>query len=156
MKKYQVIVGNIGTVIDTNQLKEAIKIYSIYKNQSKGGYGRAGNERVTMMKDGEIKWEFIPKKKLKITKKEIEIVLKSSKRFIHDDYKEDGESIPHMTMTFAADETGWSYQSGDNSFHGGAYGYRHWGVVELHRRSNCKELAREAYEQIAEAFYEDT
>ncbi|MAF80084.1 hypothetical protein CL629_03340 [bacterium] len=43
MKKYQVQVGNIGMVIDTNNLKEATRTYAEYKQISKSGIGRAGN-----------------------------------------------------------------------------------------------------------------
>lgn len=53
MKTFQVIVGNIGTVTDTNLLREALKDYKEYKDQSKDGYGRAADESVTLMKNGE-------------------------------------------------------------------------------------------------------
>lgn len=55
--RWQVIVGSIGTVIDTDNGFEARQIYSEYKRQSLSGYGRAADESVVMMKDGDIYWE---------------------------------------------------------------------------------------------------
>ena len=44
----------------------------------------------------------------------------------------------------------WSYQTGDNSYTGGAYGHPHWAIVYLYRRSNCTELAESAADEIAD------
>ena len=44
----------------------------------------------------------------------------------------------------------WSYQTGDNSYSGGAYGHPHWAVVSLYRRSNSRELAKNCADQLAE------
>lgn len=60
MDRFQVIVGNIGTVHSSNNWGMACKDYGDYKKQSKDGYGRAAGEPVTMMKDGEIEFEHIP------------------------------------------------------------------------------------------------
>jgi hypothetical protein len=51
--KYQVIVGNIGTVLDTNDRHEVDSVFETYKAQSESGVGRAGGESVTIMEDGE-------------------------------------------------------------------------------------------------------
>ena len=51
--KYEVIVGNIGTVYSGNSKSEAVNTYNGYVDQSVGGRGRAGGEDVTMMADGE-------------------------------------------------------------------------------------------------------
>jgi len=53
MNKYQVIVGNIGTVYAGDDLTEAKEYFKEYYEQSKDGYGRAGGESVTLMVDGE-------------------------------------------------------------------------------------------------------
>jgi hypothetical protein len=45
----------------------------------------------------------------------------------------------------------WSYQTGDNSFTGGAYGHAHWGVIYLNRRSNSRELAKGAVDEIGDS-----
>jgi len=57
--RYQVVVGNIGTVTDTNNPVDARRDYGEYKRQSESGYGRAGGETVTLFKDGEIDLEHI-------------------------------------------------------------------------------------------------
>ena len=56
--KYQVVVGNIGTVYDGPLLKEAMENYRHYREQSESLGGRAGGEDVTLFEDGDIKWEF--------------------------------------------------------------------------------------------------
>jgi len=53
MNKYQVIVGNIGTVYDGNWAIMAKKVYKEYYEQSKDGYGRAAGESVTLWVYGE-------------------------------------------------------------------------------------------------------
>lgn len=53
MNKFQVVVGNLGTVYDGNDEKEACDTYDDYVSQSKNNYGRAGNEDVTLFEDGE-------------------------------------------------------------------------------------------------------
>jgi len=60
MSRFQVIVGNIGTVEDGN-LHECLKAYGEYVKQSKAGYGRASYEPVTLMKDGEPWREHTPR-----------------------------------------------------------------------------------------------
>jgi hypothetical protein len=45
-KRYHVQVGNIGTVIDTDDPAEARRRYGSYKHLSELGQGRAGNEPV--------------------------------------------------------------------------------------------------------------
>jgi hypothetical protein len=94
-------------------------------------------------------------------------LLKSLKGDIGDDYRasdDPNDTTPGMCVTIGATpdpETGdlsWHYQTGDNSFTGGAYGHRNWGVIYLYRRSRCEELASEAVSEIANAMaydYED-
>ena len=55
--RYQVIVGNIGTVYDGDSWNEAKKTYGEYKRISQSGVGRAGGESVTLMDGEEIKYE---------------------------------------------------------------------------------------------------
>lgn len=57
--KYEVVVGNVGTMPYTNK-KEATKCYNDYVALSKSGQTRAANEPVTLMKDGEILEEYTP------------------------------------------------------------------------------------------------
>lgn len=58
----------------------------------------------------------------------------------------------HITLGITPSEDGlsWDYQTGDNSFTGGAYGHPHWVLLYLMGRSNCKELSKEAVEQLKE------
>lgn len=59
MERYQVIVGNIGTVYDGKGMIEANRTYGDYKRQSQSGIGRAGGESVTLMDNNEIKYEHL-------------------------------------------------------------------------------------------------
>jgi hypothetical protein len=56
-KQYSVIVGNVGTVLDTTNRNEAIKTYGEYKRISIAGVGRAGGEDVCLFCDGEPLYE---------------------------------------------------------------------------------------------------
>ena len=58
MNKYQVIVGNIGTIYDGDNLKEAAKEFENAMFSSEGGYGRMAGESVTLWADGEPDHEF--------------------------------------------------------------------------------------------------
>ncbi|MCP3678553.1 MAG: hypothetical protein GY721_13515 [Deltaproteobacteria bacterium] len=57
MFKYQVIVGNVGTVYDGDGYHESLEIYSHYKKASKSGVGRASGEDVALVVDGDIRFE---------------------------------------------------------------------------------------------------
>lgn len=91
--------------------------------------------------------------------REVTRLLKALKPDIADDYRatdDPGDNTPGMQVTIGAKplEDGtldWSYQTGDNSYSGGAYGYPHWGVIYLYRRSNCHELATDAVNEIADS-----
>lgn len=80
---------------------------------------------------------------------------------IHDDYRayEDADGVndaPSMLVTIGVDESGWSYQTGDNSYTGGAYGYRYWGVGGLYRDSDPQEWARLIVEDLESAADDET
>jgi hypothetical protein len=61
---------------------------------------------------------------------------------------------PGIQLTVGADNDGnWSYQTGDNSFTGGAYGYPYWGVVGVYRGSNSREVARDIIDQLEDQWY---
>ena len=51
--KYQVIVGNVGTIVDTDNGFNAIVEYNRAVTRSKTGAGRGYREEVTLMRDGE-------------------------------------------------------------------------------------------------------
>ena len=44
----------------------------------------------------------------------------------------------------------WGYQTGDNSYSGGAYGYRHWGVGYVEKDMDIEEVAMDLISQIEE------
>lgn len=74
---------------------------------------------------------------------------------IHSDCRcsEDPEdNEPGICLTVGADVNGsWSWQTGDNSFTGGAYHYPHWAVVCV-RQDDSDQLDSDILEQLAEAF----
>lgn len=87
-------------------------------------------------------------------------LLKSLKPDIQDDFRADefdDSGVPSMCVTIGftpeteEKDCSWGYQTGGNSYTGGAYDHRHWAVLTIHRRSNCKDLAIEAAEEIAES-----
>ncbi len=53
LNQWEVLVGNIGNVHSGYNGKEARGIYSDYVQLSKSGAGRAGDESVTLLKNGE-------------------------------------------------------------------------------------------------------
>ena len=86
-------------------------------------------------------------------------LFKALKADIADDYRasdDPDDTTPGMQVTIGFtpanedNEASWSYQTGDNSYTGGAYSHPHWAVVSLYRRSNSRELAEECASQIAE------
>lgn len=50
---FEVLVGNIGCVYSGNDHDGALKDFHEYVSQSMSGYGRAGNESVVLIRDGE-------------------------------------------------------------------------------------------------------
>lgn len=66
---------------------------------------------------------------------------------IMDDYRayEDcnENDPPSMRLTIGADRSGWNYQTGDNSYTGGAYGFADWSSVAIYRDSDPAEVADE-------------
>lgn len=85
-------------------------------------------------------------------------LLRALKRGIRDEYRASEEDdAPGMQVTFGVTlkEDGslsWHYQTGDNSYSGGAYGHPVWAVVSLYRRSNSRALAKEAMEEALSQF----
>lgn len=58
MLKFQVIVGNAGTVYNGNNYMVAQTTFSRYVKHSKLGQGRVAGEPVTLMHNGEIRSEY--------------------------------------------------------------------------------------------------
>lgn len=90
-------------------------------------------------------------------------LLKSLKSDICDDYRasdEPDDNTPAMQITIGMsfDDSGlvksWNYQTGDNSYSGGAYGHRFWGVDSLTRRCNSRETADRLVSQCVDQWHE--
>jgi hypothetical protein len=72
---------------------------------------------------------------------------------IQDDFRasefDDEDSEPSMCLTIGFTpeteerDASWGYQTGDNSFTGGAYSHPHWAVVTLTRDCKPEEIANE-------------
>lgn len=153
MKSYQVIVGNIGTVYSGAQRPEAYRQFRRYQ-EAAGDYGRAKGETITMMVDGAVAKEYRPPVKLP-TIKEIAALVRHVKAQVPQsdpDYIAEGDDKPGIDLTIGVDTVSgdWSYQTGDNSYTGGAYGYRDWGVARVYRATNSRECARDLIAQIDE------
>ena len=72
---------------------------------------------------------------------------------IGDEYRSHEEATePSMQVTIGADAEGWSYQTGDNSYSGGAYSYATWAVTDLDRDTKPEAFADEVIDQLEEAF----
>lgn len=89
------------------------------------------------------------------TIKELSALVRGLKPRIMDDYRSEGcEDLPYPTMDLTVGwgpETGeWSYQTGDNSYTGGAYGFPFWAVATIDRRSNSREVAKELIAKLNE------
>lgn len=94
---------------------------------------------------------------------EFRSLLVSLKKTIGDDYQVEGAedgAPPCMQVTFGMSrnedgELSWGYQTGDNSYSGGAYGHPAWGIVYLSRRSNSLELANKAFDECFDQLVEN-
>lgn len=66
------------------------------------------------------------------------------------------DTTPGILLTVGASLDGsWSWQTGDNSFTGGAYGHAHWGIGYVYRRSNSFEVADTILDELAEVMAYD-
>lgn len=95
------------------------------------------------------------RKHLATFRRDLEGLLKQLKPAIEDDFRAHEEAtLPSIAVTIGAEITpdgiAWDYQTGDNSYIGGAYCFPDWGIVDLHRRDNSRKLADEIVEQFLE------
>jgi hypothetical protein len=94
------------------------------------------------------------------TVKDLAALIRAIKATIGDEYRADEyDTVPGICLTVGWTDRDmgrhhnageWSYQTGDNSYTGGAYGYPHWAVVSVYRRSDSRALAREIRSQLAD------
>jgi len=67
-----------------------------------------------------------------------------------------GDETPAICLTVGADRSGrWSYQTGDNSFTGGAYGFASWAVVTVDKGANSFALADEILSELGDALHSE-
>ena len=88
--------------------------------------------------------------------KELASLIVDLKKSIQDDFRcsdDPDDKTPGIQITIGADENGWNYQTGDNSYTGGAYGYSHWGIGYIYRNSNSREVAKEVLDDLAQQIY---
>lgn len=87
------------------------------------------------------------------SKKDLSALVRAVKAEISDEFRAfEGDETPgiQLTVGFTPESGAWSYQTGDNSYSGGAYGHPVWAVVGVYRRSNSRELAAEILAELAE------
>lgn len=89
------------------------------------------------------------------TIKSVSTELKYLKPFIEDEYRAEGAGFPSIDITLGwnPETGGWNLQTGDNSFMGSAYGHPAWATGFLHRRSNCREVAKDLIDQLRDYGY---
>lgn len=90
--------------------------------------------------------------KAKQIRNEIQDLLRELKTEIFDEYRapgcEDETRLGMMvTVGISQDALEWAFQTGDNSYTGGAYAHPFWGVAVLYRRSNIRKLSQEITDQ---------
>lgn len=90
---------------------------------------------------------------------EIARLVRAVRSDICSDYRctdDPDDTTPGILLTVGASLDGsWSWQTGDNSFTGGAYGHAHWGIGYVYRRSNSFEVADTILDELAEAMAYD-
>ena len=82
-------------------------------------------------------------------------------RTLRRDFRDDpDDSTPYIDVTigctfdFTEGCITWSYQTGDNSFTGGAYSHPEWFTTSILSRSNCEDLAKDLIEEIEGRIHE--
>lgn len=53
-----------------------------------------------------------------------------------------------LTIGYSPDDESWNYQTGDNSFTGGAYGHSFWGVAYLVHGQDVEDVLAEIVDEI--------
>jgi len=90
------------------------------------------------------------------TIRELAELIVDLKKTISNDYRgaysDPDDTTPSMDLTigWTPDSGEWDYQTGDNSYSGGAYCHPVWAVTTIDRRSNSREVARELIAQLYE------
>lgn len=86
-------------------------------------------------------------------RKEVCELVRAVRADISDEYRAfEDDDKPGIQLTVATDDKGavWNYQTGDNSFTGGAYGLPHWAVIGVYRDTDETEAAKDIANQLFE------
>ena len=68
-----------------------------------------------------------------------------------DVFRKDAEEYDGLDITIATtDGNSWGYQTGDNSYTGGAYPFQHWGVTTITPDSDPLEIYDDITDQLEE------
>lgn len=85
----------------------------------------------------------------RIFRRDVAQLVRAVRADISPEYRAfEDDDCPGIQLTIGTDGKDWTYQTGDNSFMGGAYQYPHWAVVAVYRSSNSYHVADEVIQQI--------
>ena len=84
-------------------------------------------------------------------------VYKDIKDFIFsniDVFREEADEYEYVELTVAVSDDGtvWNYQTGDNSYTGGAYSLPHWAVTSVYPDTDPVDLYEDIINQLEELF----
>ena len=65
-----------------------------------------------------------------------------------DDVAEDG--YLELTIAISDDGESWNFQTGDNSYTGGAYGLPHWAVTAIYPGCEAEDVADDVLSQLVD------
>ena len=93
------------------------------------------------------------------SRSELASLVRSVRSDISPEYRssdDPDDETPAICLTVGADRSGrWSYQTGDNSFTGGAYGFASWAVVTVDKGANSFALADEIRSELGDALHSE-
>lgn len=86
----------------------------------------------------------------KLTREAMVNLVENVKAHICDEYRAfDEDETPGIQLTVGTNkkQDDWDYQTGDNSFSGGAYRFPFWAVIGVYEDTSPKEAAAEIFGQ---------
>ena len=100
--------------------------------------------------------------KVHINKSDLTDLCSAVQKDISDEYRasdDPEDDTPGTQLNIACNADGgldgnWSFQTGDNSYTGGAYSFQHWAVIIVYRDSDSTELADDIINQLEELLYQ--
>lgn len=93
------------------------------------------------------------------SRSELARLVRSVRANIGPDHRASGDpddNTPAVSLTVGANREGqWNFQTGDNSFTGGAYGFASWAVVTVTKGENSFAVADEILDELAGALHSE-